>query len=66
MGVQNRGTDRARQGPDQWGEEISAWCRMHGVTHLCVDTMGNGPDDAADQHIHVLRRLRKAAAIGHQ
>jgi probable F420-dependent oxidoreductase len=52
----------ARIAPDQWGDELSAWRRMHGVTHLCVDTMGMGLTKP-DQHIDVLRRLKEATAI---
>ena len=45
---------RVGQGP------IEAWRAMHGITHLCVNTMGMGLEKP-DSHIEALRRFKEAA-----
>ncbi len=46
--------------PPEWAKELTAWRAMHGVTHLCVHTVGLGlktPDD----HVEMLRRFKEEA-----
>jgi probable F420-dependent oxidoreductase len=59
FGVEGRVT-LAKLTPEQWSDEISAWRKMRGVTHLCVDTMRMGLT-RPDQHIETLRRFKEAA-----
>ena len=59
FGIEGR-VPLARLKPEEWKEEIAAWRKMRGVTHVCVDTMRLGLTKA-DQHIDLLRRFKEAA-----
>ena len=59
FGIEGR-VPLARLTPEQWGDEIAAWRKMRGVTHVCVDTMRLGLTKA-DQHVDTLRRFKEAA-----
>jgi hypothetical protein len=58
FGVEGRVT-LAKLAPEQWADEIAAWRKMWGVTHVCVDTMRMGLSKP-DQHIDTLRRFKEA------
>ena len=48
----------AKTPPEQRGEEIAAWRAMHGITHLCVNTMGLGNPSPID-HVRTLERFKR-------
>jgi probable F420-dependent oxidoreductase len=44
----------------EWAKELAAWRGMHGITHLCVHTMGLGLKTPAE-HVQLLQRFKKEA-----
>ena len=59
FGIEGR-VPLSRLKPEEWKDEIVAWQKMRGVTHVCVDTMRLGLTKAG-QHIDLLRRFKDAA-----
>ena len=59
FGIEGR-VPLSRLKPEEWKDEIVAWRKMRGVTHVCVDTMRLGLTKAG-QHIDLLRRFKDAA-----
>ncbi len=44
--------------PEQRVKELTAWRAMHGITHLCIHTVGLGLK-TADEHVKALERFKK-------
>jgi probable F420-dependent oxidoreductase len=57
FGIEGRMT-LAQVSPEQREAELAAWRRMHGITHLCIHTVGLGLKTPAE-HVRALERFKK-------
>ncbi len=57
FGIEGRFT-LAQVPPDEWAKELAEWRAMHGITHLCVHTVGLGLKTPED-HVQMLKRFKE-------
>ena len=59
LGIEDRIT-LSHVPPAQWTKELAAWRGMHGITHLCVHTVGLWLKTPVE-HVQMLQRFKKEA-----